>query len=270
LESNVAKLRNERTVNPAVLDLGPSELTRSSDGTLHGQLYRTLVNLISRSDVKPGQKMPTEAELMTSYSVSRSTARRALDELRRENLVERIQGKGTFVAEPRLGATIPHLHSVTEEIEQLGYRAGSRILSLRKGQADAASAEQLNLGIGSDVLFLERLRTADERQFYFSRSVLNATAFPGLLDADYTSPSLSLYKLFEQITGRRVRRVTQWLSAVGAAKDVARHLGLRTGAPVLQLDRVLFIGDQVPIEAVRAWFLGESYKFYSELVAPGG
>jgi GntR family transcriptional regulator len=246
------------------------ELTRTSDGTLHAQLYRTLVDLINRSGVKPGQKLPTESELMASYSVSRSTARRALDELRRENLVERVQGKGTFVAGPKLGGAIPHLHSVTEEIEQLGYRAGSRIISKRRGQADAAIAEQLGLTIGDEILLLERLRTADDRQFYFSRSALNVIAFPRLLEADYNSPSLSLYRLFELVTGRRVRRVKQWLSAVGAAKDVARHLGLRSGAPVLQLERVLYVGNHVPIEAVRAWFLGESYKFYSELVAAAG
>jgi GntR family transcriptional regulator len=244
------------------------ELTRSSDGTLHGQLYRTLVNLINRGDVKPGERLPTENELMDTYSVSRSTARRALDDLRREKLVERLPGRGTFVAAPRLQATIPHLHSVTEEIEQLGYRAGSVIVSMKEGQADAGIAKDLAIAEGDAVLILERLRTADDRPFYFSRSALNISAFPGLARADFSSPALSLYKLFEEVSGRRVRRVTQWLSAVGAAKDVARHLGSPPGSPLLQLDRILFVGDFLPIESVRAWFQGGTYKFYNEVTAP--
>jgi GntR family transcriptional regulator len=244
------------------------DLARSSEGTLHRQIYRTLAERIKRGDVRPGERLPTETQLMETYSVSRSTARRALDELRREDLVERQPGKGTFVAMPRLEATIPHLHSITEEIEQLGYTAGSRLISVHAGRADETLAAQLHLAPGNPVLLLERLRTADGRPFYFAESALNVTAFPSLLKADYHAPTLSLYRVFEQATGRRVQRLTQWLSAVGASRNVARHLEVRAGSPLLQLERVLFVDDNQPVEMVRAWFIGGSYKYYSELGTP--
>jgi GntR family transcriptional regulator len=244
-------------------------LTRSSEGTLHSQIYRTLANSIRNGEVKPGDQLPTENELMSVYSVSRSTARRALDELRREELVDRAPGKGTFVAMPKIRASIPNLHSITAEIEQLGYRAGSKLIAVAEGRADAAVAAKLGLAEDDAVLFLKRLRTADDRPFYFAESILNSTAFPRLLTTDYTSPSLSLYRLFEEVAGRRVQRVTQWLSAVGAMRAVARHLDVGVGSPLLQLERVLFVEGDVPIELVTAWFIGGSYKYYSELT-PGG
>lgn len=247
--------------------LGPP-LTRSSEGTLHSQIYRTLANRIRSGDVRPGDRLPTENELMSVYSVSRSTARRALDELRREELVDRAPGKGTFVALPKIRASIPNLHSITAEIEQLGYRAGSKLIAVREGRANATAAAKLELIENDAVLFLKRLRTADDRPFYFAEFILNSTAFPKLLNADYKAPSLSLYRLFEEVAGRPVERVTQWLSAVGAPRAVARHLGVSVGSPLLQLERILFVERNVPIELVTAWFVGGAYKYYSELT-PG-
>ena len=245
-----------------------SELTRSDEGTLHGQLFRNLADQIKRGEARPGDRLPTEAELSSTYGVSRTTARRALDELRRANLVDRQPGKGTFVAMPRLQATIPHLHSVTSEIEQLGFRAGSKLISLREGVADERLAASLKLALGDRVLFLKRLRTADERPFYFAESALNLARFPNLSTADFEAPSLSLYRLFEQVSGRRVEYVKQWLSATAADREAAKYLGVRTGFPLLQLERILFLEGDDPIETVRAFFLGNTYKYYTELKAP--
>ncbi len=245
------------------------ELTRSDEGTLHGQLFRTLVKSIEDKSVEVGDRLPTEAELAQQYAVSRTTARRALDELRRMGYVERRPGLGTFVSTPRLNATIPHLHSVTAEIEQLGYKPGSRLVSLSREPADPITSEQLRIGVGDVVLNVRRVRTADERPFYFAESRLNIVLFPRLGDADYTDGNLSLYKLFERLTGRAVERVTQWFSAVPAPGDVAALLECKKGAPVLLLERVLFVEKDCPVETVKAYFHGETYKYYSEHFAKG-
>lgn len=245
------------------------ELTRSDAGTLHGQLLRTLVKSIEDKSVEVGDRLPTEAELAQQYAVSRTTARRALDELRRMGYVERRPGLGTFVSTPRLNATIPHLHSVTAEIEQLGYKPGSRLISLKREPADQTTAEHLRIGIGDDVLSVRRVRTADDSPFYFAESKLNLVEFPSLADADYAAGDLSMYKLFERSTGRAVERVTQWFSAVPAPVDVAKLLDCKKGAPLLLLERVLFVEKDCPVESVKAYFHGETYKYYSEHSARG-
>jgi GntR family transcriptional regulator len=241
-----------------------TELVRSSAGTLHAQLYQTLVEAIETGTARPGDRMPTEMELMEQYRVSRTTARRALDELRREGLVERRPGKGTFVVQPRVQAAIPGLHSVTDEIEMLGYEAGARLLSVREEAADDRAAKHLGIAAGEPVLRISRLRTADGRPFYFAYSTLNVSRLPELRRADFAVRSL--YRLFEEVTGRAVVRAVQWLSAVPASREVAAQLEIAPGAPVLQLERVLYLAGDVPVESNQAFFQGQSYKYYSELV----
>ena len=237
-------------------------LTRSSVGTLHHQLYQTLSDLITGGSVKAGDQLPTEAELVESYGVSRTTARRALDELRRQGVVERRPGKGTFVLPRRLDAAIPNLRSITDEIEQLGYRAGIVPLSADLGVADEAVAGHLRIRPGDPVLVVSRIRTADDQPVYVGTSTLNLAVFPQLRDLDYSS--LGMYPLFEMATGRQVVRATQWLSAVSADAAVARSLGLRPKAPVLKLERVVYLEGDLPVESVVGYFHGDIYRHYSE------
>jgi GntR family transcriptional regulator len=237
-------------------------LTRSNQGTLHQQLFRTLADMISSGVVKPGERLPTEAELVDAYGVSRTTARRALDELRRQGIVERQPGKGTFVLHPRLHATIPHLRSITEEIEQLGYRAGTIPLSVQRGVADETLAGHLRLAVGDPVLVVTRIRTADGRPVYLATSTLNVALLPALAEADF---SLGMYTQFERVTGRQVQRATQWLSAVRASTEVARHLRLPPAAPALRLERVVYLDGDLPVEVVNGYFHGQLYKHYSQL-----
>ncbi|MBE3561207.1 MAG: GntR family transcriptional regulator [Ktedonobacteraceae bacterium] len=69
------------------------DLVRSSEGTLYQQLLSRLIEAIESGAITVGEKLPTEAELVKTYGVSRTTARRALDELRRQGLVRREPGK---------------------------------------------------------------------------------------------------------------------------------------------------------------------------------
>jgi GntR family transcriptional regulator len=237
-------------------------LRRSSEGTLHYQLYLTLLKMIRSGEVRPGDRMPTEAELVESYAVSRTTARRALDELRRQGLVAREPGKGTFVLPPRLDAPIPHLHSITDEIEHLGYRPGIVPLSVEQVEADETVAEQLRVPVGSTLLMVTRSRTADGEPVYVSDSTLNTVAFPDLAAADFSTDGM--YRIFERVTGLPLAKAVQWLSAVSAGREVARVLKIKTGAPVLKLERVVYLEGDIPVESVTGYFHGEVYKHYSE------
>ena len=245
----------------------PGPLRRSSQGTLHDQLYRSLLEMISNGTVAPGERMPTEAELVDTYGVSRTTARRALDELRRQGVVERSPGRGTFVRPPQVHAQLADLHSLTEEIEQLGYRAGAVPLSVEEAAANETVAALLAIAVGDPVLVVARVRTADQRPVMVARAHLNITHFSRLPEADF---SQGLYPQFEQLTGRAVTRAVQWLSAVPASQWVARNLQLKPGAPVLHLERVVFVDGDVPIEAADGFFHGDLYKHYSEMARDPG
>lgn len=247
-------------------DTPPGELLRAtSSGTLHAQLYEELLSQIRAGKWGPGAKIPTEVQLIDLYGVSRMTVRRALEDLRRDGVVERKPALGTFVREQPLTAKIPGLHSLTDEILQLGMTPGSRLLARSTVPASAEIAEQLELRAGTPVLHLDRVRTANGRAFYVAESFINIERFPVLADQDYADPELSLLQTYRDFLGLEVERMTQLLSAAGAPSLVAEELEIKVGSPVLRFERSIYLHGGHPVEHVKAYFRGESYKFFTEL-----
>lgn len=206
--------------------------------------------------------MPSEADLVQEFGVSRTTARRALDELRRQGMVRREPGRGTFLASPRLRSNLAYLHSFTEEIERWGYMAGARLISREERTADEEVAARLEVAVGEKVLFVRRLRLADGRPIFVCDSHLPLGRFPELKDADYGTVSLS--KLFEEKTGQKVEHARQWMGAAAATPNVANLLEIAPGTPVLKVKRVTLVTGGMPIEVVEAYFHPKRYQHYNE------
>jgi GntR family transcriptional regulator len=238
-------------------------LSRSSAGTLYHQLLGILRGRIESGEIGVGDRLPSEADLVSDFGVSRTTARRALDELRREGLVRREPGRGTFLASPRLRSNLAYLHSFTEEIERWGYTPGARLVSRKELVANDEIAARLEIEAGDEVLFVRRLRLANERPIFVCDSFLPVGRFPALKDADYGTVSLS--KLFEERIGRKVQNSRQWIGAATSTSDVAALLEIPAGIPVLRVIRITLVTGDNPIELVEAHFHPERYQHYNEL-----
>jgi len=207
--------------------------------------------------------LPSEADLVSDFGVSRTTARRALDELRREGLVRREPGRGTFLASSRLRSNLAYLHSFTEEIERWGYTPGAQLVSREELAANEEVAARLEIEAGDEVLFVRRLRLADERPIFVCDSYLPVGRFPALRGANYGTVSLS--KLFEERIGRRIQNSRQWIGAATATSEVAALLEIPAGIPVLRVLRITLVTGNTPIELVEAHFHPERYQHYNEL-----
>ena len=238
-------------------------LSRSNAGTLYHQILLELTERIESGEIGVGDRLPSEADLVAEFGVSRTTARRALDELRRQGLVRREPGRGTFLASPRLRSDLAYLHSFTEEIERWGYTPGVWLVSREERPAGDEVAASLDVGVGEKVLYVRRLRLADERPIFVCDSHLPVGRFPALRDADYGTVSLS--RLFEERTGRTIEHARQWIGADTAAPDVAELLEIPPGVPVLKIKRVTCVTGGEPIEVVEAYFHPERYQHYNEL-----
>ncbi len=240
-------------------------LSRTGAGTLYHQILRGLTGRIESGEVGVGDRLPSEADLVAEFGVSRTTARRALDELRRQGLVRREPGRGTFLASPRLRSNLAYLHSFSEEIERWGYTPGARLISQEERAADEEVAARLGVEVGEKVLFVRRLRLADERPIFVCDSYLPIERFPALKDADYGTVSLT--RLLEERTGRKVEHARQWIGAATTAEDVAELLEIQAGVPVLKIRRVTCVTGEEPAEVVEAFFHPERYQHYNELSA---
>ncbi len=232
---------------------------------MYHQVLLGLTERIESGEVGVGDRLPSEADLVAEFGVSRTTARRALDELRRQGLVRREPGRGTFLASPRLRSNLAYLHSFSEEIERWGYTPGVRLVSQEEGTADEEVAAWLGVEVGEKVMHVRRLRLADERPIFVCDSYLPIGRFPALRDADYGTVSLS--RLLEERIGRRIEHARQWIGAATAAPDVADLLETAPGVPVLKIRRITCVTGDEPAEAVEAYFHPERYQHYNELSA---
>lgn len=212
-----------------------------------------------------GSAMPAERLLAVELRTSRTTLRKALQELVSEGKLDRIQGKGTFVARPKVYRSL-HLTSYTEDMEAQGLTPASRILDIGHIPADEQLAGLLGLQTGDPVLRVERLRLASGEPMAIESTHLSAQRFPGLrLDlTKYTS----LYTVFTEQYGVRLAEAEETIETSLATPAEAELLGADVGSPMLLLSRHSRDTDGTPVESVRSVYRGSRYKFMATLTRP--
>ncbi|HEV3495959.1 MAG TPA: GntR family transcriptional regulator, partial [Actinomycetes bacterium] len=139
--------------------MAPSTNAHKAGQSRYRAIERYLRSLVERA--RPGDPLPSEAELCERFSVSRMTVRQALQELTNDGLVERRRGQGTFVAHRPVHRRPGVFLSFTEEMNRRGAQASSRLLSA--GLDDPRRPEALDLGLAPDsqVGRVVRVRLAD-------------------------------------------------------------------------------------------------------------
>ncbi len=119
------------------------------------QLKDLIIGRISRGELRPSDRVPSENELVDSTGVSRMTANRALRELNDEGYVNRVAGKGTFVAEFKAVSHVLEVRNIADEIELRGHSHSSTMLLQKETTADTKMATALNIAEGSAVFHIK-------------------------------------------------------------------------------------------------------------------
>ncbi|MFB9322680.1 GntR family transcriptional regulator [Cryptosporangium minutisporangium] len=231
------------------------------------QLREILLDLIER-ELTVDAPVPSERELAARYGLSRMTARQAIEHLVSEGKLYRVQGRGTFVARPKIDMPL-RLTSFSEDMRARGMVPGARDLGRRSIDAPAAVARELGVEAGAPLYVVERLRTADGVPMALERSHLPARLVPGLLDQPLSDRSL--YQLLAQEYGLLLDRGDQVIEAGIADRSDAELLALAPGSAVLRLQRRSWAGS-VPVEYVVSTYRADRYQLRASLDIdpPGG
>jgi GntR family transcriptional regulator len=215
--------------------------------------------------LETGSPVPPERTLAVELGTSRTTVRQALAELEIEGRLQRIQGKGTFVAAPKMAQALA-LTSYTEEMRAHGRHPASRILDITTLGADAELADKLRLLPSAPVVCVERLRMADDEPMAIEHTHLPAKLFPRM--RQHLTGSASLYAVLESQYGVRIAEAEETIETVLASPREASLLGTDTGLPLLLICRLSLDPDGRPVEWVQSWFRGDRYKFVTRLTRP--
>jgi GntR family transcriptional regulator len=212
--------------------------------------------------MSPGSPVPPERELAKRYGTSRTTVRQALAELVVEGRLLRMQGKGTFVAKPKVAQPL-ELASYTEGLREHGLHPQTKILEIGYVTADDHLAELLSIRPGARTLRIHRLRLADGEPMSIDTSHLPAKRFPGL--RRHLERHGSLYETLRTDYGIQLTEAEETIETVLADPHDARLLGVDPGLPLLLLSRHAIDSTGQPVEWAQSWYRGDRYKFITRL-----
>ncbi|MGH2659046.1 MAG: GntR family transcriptional regulator [Actinomycetota bacterium] len=246
------------------------ELDREAPLPLYFQLREALLQEIRDLGLKPGDRLPTEAELERRYGVSRSTIRQALNDLATQGLIRKVQGKGTFLGTPKI-QHVPVLTSFSELLRSQGYVPSHRLLASSRRPAPAQVAEGLRLEEGAPCRFLRRLFLADGDPVGLAETWLPLSIL-GPNDALFERGAIedgSLYELLRsEPLGLVLHRAVETINPGLAEEPDAGLLRCEPGSPLLVIKRIAFTPDVRPVEWTLLLFVGDRYEYRVDMQGP--
>ncbi|MEG1166090.1 MAG: GntR family transcriptional regulator, partial [Oscillospiraceae bacterium] len=198
--------------NPVLL----SSLSLDSDIPLYSQLVSIVKRNITAGTLSPGGLLPSEAELCKTFNVSRSTVRQAIGSLESEGLVVRKQGRGTFVAEPKMRRKTENVYSFTSEISAMGLTPSSTLIEFEVIEPTPDLIKMLELSSAEGGVYrFTRIRNVEgeplilETSFYpqyiypkLSRELLQTHSFYSLLYEVGIAPASAVDSYEAVVLGR--------------------------------------------------------------------
>ncbi|WP_318245855.1 GntR family transcriptional regulator [Bacillus tianshenii] len=240
-------------------------LDSSSFVPLYHQLKEILKENILDQKWKPGDKIPSEHQLVEQYKVSRNTAKKAIEDLVNEGILYRVQGTGTFVNKPKIEHSLSGFYSFSQILREKGLNPKDIILELKTESADQTIAKALRLNLDEEVIHLKRVRCANDEPIILESSYL-PKKFIHDPDKMKMVGEVPLYDLLANEFETNVVSAKESFEPVLILEKEAIMLGVEKGNPALLLERVAFNGKKEPVEYCKSIVRGDRCRFYTELI----
>lgn len=235
---------------------------QTTERPAYGQVKEWIRQHIASGEWRPGDVVPSEAALMSRFSISRMTANRALRELAAEGLVTRVQGSGTRVAQLHRISSQLVIRDIHEEVLERGHVPSTRVLEAAQIKAGTEVAESLAVGKGARVFHTIMIHLENGVPIVYEDRYVNPLAAPRYLDADFMKESPTLHLLRHA----PVTEASYSIEACLPSADEARALDIATGEPCLVMMRRTVSGPHVASVA-RQVYPGSRYSFSGQFQA---
>ena len=237
-------------------------IDKHSHVPIYLQIERILAEKIAQGSLHPGDSIPSETVLAEQYQVSRMTARKAVDYLVRQGLVERQRGRGTFICYPKqdfkMALPLDGHFAFSEVASRLNFPIRNKLLHLEKVPASSQVALDLGIKEGTLVWFMKRLRLVGEIPFVFESSHMLAAPLFDDLQAEDLNRSKYAYLTSK---GQIVKGSQKCIKAELPSEEVRTLLGLKRDEPVLFARSIGLLETGYAFEVSDIYYNQEHYTF---------
>jgi GntR family transcriptional regulator, histidine utilization repressor len=215
-----------------------------------------LLEQIHAGHWKEGEPIPSEQVLAKQFGVARMTVNRAVKELTDEQILSRIQGSGTYVAQHKYQATLVEIKSIAEEIRARGHQHRSELQRLERVKANDHLASAFSLEVGHLLFRSVIVHLENELPIQVEDRWVNPVVAPDYMHQDFSSTTPNEYLM----TAAPLQGVSYSIEALAPTKDIADMLHIPAGETCLVLKRRTLSKGQVASVATM-WHPGSRYQF---------
>ena len=231
---------------------------------LYQRLRNDLAERISRNEWRVGQSIPPEGQLAQDWGVAIGTVRKAVDLLAADGVLERLQGRGTFVRSPRFDASMFRFFRF-QTVDGARSVPVSRILLRRVEQASPGIVRALQLQDGAEVIYLSRLRLIQGAPVLYEDIWLPKQKFLPLIHLGVGSFGDLLYPLYETCCSAVVARARETLTVETSDAAIATHLQLSPGTPLIKIERLAMDVAHNPLEWRCSRGPADKFRYHAEI-----
>lgn len=236
--------------------------------SLADQVYEIIVNGISNGTYPPGSLLPSENQLAERFNVSRPTIRAAFARLVERGYVRRQRGVGTFVNDsPSIVNPLYQLLDVQERVSARGFKPGFKQLKSEVIEADEDIAEKLYVEIGSPILHIHKVFTADDEPIIMFVNYIPAAIFQECLTLEQAlEPGATepFFEFFSKRCSRSVKYLTSFIKPKNVKDcelpDIFRFEDPNT--PLLVVEDIGYDGNDEPVFFSMEYLVGEASSFH--------
>lgn len=220
-------------------------MNAESNKPLYLQVEAAIRNAIITKKYSPGQKLPTEVELSELYEVSKITIRKAMEKLSNDGLVQRVQGKGTFVSYRKDKVTLDQTKGFNDSLASRGHTAKHKILNASYLKANEEIAQKLDLATGAPVIYIERLIWEDDIPVGIDCLYVSEKKFPDFITK--LTPDKSLYQILENDYHIIVDKSMLEINGTIVDNERATLLECSVGDPLFFIEKISYTENGTPI-----------------------
>jgi DNA-binding GntR family transcriptional regulator len=229
------------------------QIDRDAYEPAYAQLANILRHQIGAGAFRPGDQLPSEAQLCRKYGISPMTVRRSINLLSDQGVVSTAQGRGTFVKPMELGTAVFDLQEL-QDLFQNGVDTDVKLLDVRVVSADERMARKLDLCVGDNAIYIRRLLTRQGQPIFYHRAYLIYDPTRPIVEAEMDVTSLQGF--FANAGNRMLKRGQLTIEATLMNEEEANILQTGLPAAAFYLEHIFFDFEERPISW--GWFIFRS------------